>query len=69
MRFTKSMETRVVSYLIRELEAGRKLFEILEDNYVRNRVDQANIRELLENEELLEAFEAELLAMPKPEDF
>ena len=63
------MLTRAISYLVRELKRGRPLFEILEDPYVRNRVPTKRRNELLKDEELLAAFEAELKGMLSPEDF
>jgi hypothetical protein len=63
------MLKRAISYLVRELKRGRPLFEVLEDPYVRNRVPQKRRNELLKNEDLLAAFEAELRGLPSTDDF
>ena len=54
--FTRSsQEERVAAYLIREHERGRRLSEVLEDPYVRNRVSDAEINRLLERPEVIDA--------------
>jgi hypothetical protein len=54
--FTRSsQEERVAAYLIREHERGRRLSEVLEDPYVRNRVSEAEINRLLERPEVIDA--------------
>lgn len=63
--FDDVVEERVVEFIVREIGAGRALLEVLDDPYVRNRVSEARRSELLENPEVLEAFEAEIKAMPK----
>lgn len=63
------METRTIQYLVREIKLGRPLFEVLDDPYVRNRIPDDRRAALLEDEQLLAAFEAELRAMPDPDDF
>jgi hypothetical protein len=50
-----SKEERVAAYLIREHERGRKLSEILEDPYVRNRTTEHERARLLERPALIEA--------------
>lgn len=63
--FDDVVEERVVEFIVREIGSGRALLEVLDDPYVRNRVSEARRSELLENPEVLEAFEAEIKAMPK----
>jgi hypothetical protein len=63
------LEERAISYLVRELKAGRQLFVILEDPYVRNRIAEDRRHALLEDEQLLAAFEQELRNMPSVDDF
>jgi len=63
------MLTRAISYLVRELKRGRPLFEILEDPYVRNRVPAKRRNELLKDDQLLAAFEAELKGMISTDEF
>jgi hypothetical protein len=50
-----SKEQRIAAYLIREHDRGRRLDEIVEDPYVRNRVTQAELARLLERPEVIEA--------------
>jgi hypothetical protein len=63
------LEERAISYLVRELKAGRQLFVILDDPYVRNRVPEERRHALLEDEQLLAAFEEELRSMPSVDEF
>jgi hypothetical protein len=54
--FTRSSkEERIAAYIIREHERGRRLNEILEDPYVRNRATEREVARLLERPELIEA--------------
>lgn len=62
--FDNPIEDRAVEYIVRELESGRALFEILNDPYVRNRIPEDRRVELLESPEVLAAFEAEIKAIP-----
>jgi hypothetical protein len=50
-----SVEDRVAAYVIREHERGRKLDEILEDPYVRNRATETQRARILERPEVIEA--------------
>jgi hypothetical protein len=50
-----SKEERIAAYVIREHDRGRRLDEIVEDPYVRNRVTQAELARLLERPEVIEA--------------
>ena len=50
-----SKEQRIAAYLIREHDRGRRLDEIVEDPYVRNRVTQAELARLLARPEVIEA--------------
>ena len=61
--FDGIIEERAITYIIREMQDGRPLFAILEDPYVRNRIPDERRIALLENEDLLRAFECELRAM------
>lgn len=54
------VEARVTDYVIRELHNGRGLFEIMRDPYVRNRLNEQKVEELLEKPEIVDAFEAEI---------
>jgi len=54
------LERRALTYIIDELDAGRELFDILKDPYIKNRIDPAKQRQLLADHELLDAFRAEI---------
>jgi len=54
------VEDRVVEYVIREVHNGRRLMEVMEDPYVRNRLSDAKRAEVLENTEVIEALEEEI---------
>ena len=50
-----SKEQRIAAYVIREHDRGRRLDEIVDDPYVRNRVTQAELARLLARPEVIEA--------------
>jgi hypothetical protein len=50
-----SKNERIAAYLIREHDRGRRLSEIVEDPYVRNRATEQELARLLERPELVEA--------------
>jgi hypothetical protein len=54
------VEDRVVEYVIREVHNGRRLMEVMEDPYVRNRLSEAKRTDVLENAEVIEALEEEI---------
>ena len=58
--FENATETRVNEFIIRELDAGRDLFDILNDPYIKNRVPEERRAQLLENPEIIDAFMKEL---------
>jgi hypothetical protein len=60
-----SKEQRIAAYLIREHDRGRRLDEIVEDPYVRNRVTQAELARLLERPEVIEALGHATVAQAK----
>jgi len=49
------MEQAVVGYLLREHGAGRRVDEILEDPYVRNRLTPEQQRRMLERADVIRA--------------
>jgi hypothetical protein len=59
---TDVVEERVVEYVIRELHNGRSLTDVLNDPYVRNRLSDEKVNAVLENPEVVEAFEQEIVA-------
>lgn len=58
--FDNPTEERVNEYILREVDLGRPLTEILNDPFVRNRIPEARRTELLQNPEIIEAFTKEL---------
>lgn len=54
------VEERVVEYVIREVHNGRRLMEVIEDPFVRNRLSEAKRAEVLENPEIATALEQEI---------
>ncbi len=63
------VEERVLQYIIRELHQGRSIEAVLSDPYVRNRLNESEIEELLENEKVLKAVQEELNKAFKDWDF
>jgi len=65
---TDVIEERVVEYIIREVHKGRRLMEVIDDPYVRNRLNEAKRDEILENPEIVDALEQEIrISMTPPE--
>jgi hypothetical protein len=50
-----SKDERIAAYIIREHERGRRLSEIVEDPYIRNRATERELARLLERPEIVEA--------------
>jgi hypothetical protein len=50
-----SKEERIAAYVIREHERGRRLSEIVEDPYIRNRATERELARMLERPEVVEA--------------
>lgn len=57
---TDPMEERVVEYVIREVTSGRRLIEIMDDPYVKNRLNEDKRAAVFENPEIVDAVEAEI---------
>ncbi len=57
---TDPVEERVVEYVIREVHNGRKLMDVINDPYVRNRLSEEKREELLQNSEVIDALEQEI---------
>lgn len=66
---TDVVEERVVEYVVREVHNGRRLMEVIEDPYVRNRLNDEKRAEVLENTEIVEALEQEIKAAFDTRDF
>lgn len=54
------VEERVVEYVIREVRNGRKLADVLNDPYVKNRFDHDKVQHVLENPEVAMAIEEQI---------
>lgn len=63
---TDPVEERVVEYVVREVHNGRRLMEVIEDPYVRNRLSDDKRAEVLDNSEIVEALELEIRASMAP---
>ncbi len=66
---TDAVEERVIEYVIREVHNGRRLTEVIDDPYVRNRLNDKRRAELLEDAEVIDALEAEIRASFAAKDF
>lgn len=58
-------EERMADYIIRELKIGRRLSDILEDPYIKDRIGHDHIEHVLGNKEVLKAFEERIKASLK----
>lgn len=62
------IEERVIEYVVREVGKGRRLTEVIDDPFVRNRLNETKRNELFESPEIAEALEREIReAMNAPE--
>jgi hypothetical protein len=62
-----SKDERIAAYIIREHERGRRLSEIVEDPYIRNRATERELARLLERPEVVEALGRAAVAETKQE--
>jgi len=60
------VEERVVEYVIREVNNGRRLMEVIDDPYVRNRLSEEKRDHILENPEVVDALEHEIKSAFQP---
>jgi len=60
------VEERVVEYVIREVNNGRRLMEVINDPYVRNRLSDEKRDHILENPEVVDALEHEIHSAFEP---
>lgn len=63
---TDALEERVIEYVVREVHSGRRLMEVIDDPYVRNRLNEDKRSAVLENTEVIEALEQEIKSSMKP---
>jgi hypothetical protein len=54
-------EDALVRYVVREVETGRPLAEVMADPYVTNRADQLDTRRLLDRPEVIAAVGGDVL--------
>jgi hypothetical protein len=66
---TDAVEERVVEYVIREVQNGRKLSEALKDPYVKNRLSDEKLAKVLESPEVVNALEAQISESFKKREF
>jgi hypothetical protein len=66
--FTRSQtEDRIAQYVIREHHRGRPLSEILDDNYIKNRLSDEQIKRLLDRPEVIHAIGDDIVARARAE--
>ena len=56
------IEERVIEYVVREVHNGRRLMEVIDDPYVRNRLSDEKRAEIFESPEVMDALEQEIRA-------
>jgi len=66
---TDAIEERVVEYLIREVQNGRKLTDALKDPYVRNRLSEDRLNKVMENPEVIGALEQQISSSFQKREF
>ncbi len=55
--FKNILEDRIADYIVKELRTGRNLSEVLNDPYVKDRIDHGHLEHVLGNKELLATYE------------
>lgn len=63
------VEERIVEYVIREVRNGRKLSDVLNDPYVKNRLNEQKLAHVLENPEIGAAIEEQIATAFRTRDF
>lgn len=63
------VEERVIEYVIREVHNGRRLTEVMNDPYVRNRLNEEKRASVLENTDIVEALEQEIRSTMDTSEF
>ncbi|MBI5232083.1 MAG: hypothetical protein HY876_07965 [Coriobacteriales bacterium] len=54
------VEERVLEYVVREVHNGRRLMEVIDDPYVKNRLNPEKVDHMLQNPAVVEALEQEI---------
>jgi hypothetical protein len=62
------VEDRIVEYVVREAHKGRMIIDVIDDPYVRNRLNDQKRAEVLENPEVLKALDEEIKSSFKAPD-
>lgn len=62
------LEDRIVEYVVREAHKGRLITDVINDPYVKNRLNDQKRDDVLENPEVLKALDAEIKAAFKSPD-
>jgi hypothetical protein len=65
---TDPVEERVVEYVIREVHNGRRLMEVIDDPYVKNRLSAEKVENVLQSPEVVHALEEEIQTSMKAPD-
>jgi ribosomal protein L17 len=63
------VEERVVEYVIREVNNGRKLADVLNDPYVKNRFSEDKVAHVVENPEIAAAIEEQIATAFRKREF
>ncbi len=63
------VEERIVEYVIREVRNGRKLADVLNDPYVKNRLNEEKLNHVIENPEIAAAIEEQISTAFRTRDF
>jgi len=66
---TDAVEERVVEYVIREVQNGRKLTDVFSDPYVKNRLSEQKLAHVFENPEVASALEEQIAASFQKREF
>jgi len=62
------VEERVLEYVVREIHNGRRLMEVIDDPYVRNRLSDEKVENMLQSSEIADALQDEIhLALQTPD--
>ncbi len=61
-----AVEERVVDYVVRELQNGRSLSEIVRDPYVKNRLNEERISRVFSDAEVVDALEEQVSSFFNP---
>ena len=66
---TDALEERVIEYVIREVRNGRRLSEALKDPYVKNRLSDERLADVLETPEVVSALEEQIAGSFQKREF